>query len=226
MPKSESAHPDQVTRNPKNGKLERVFVNLEAVYGSNGVAEEEQSFEELRALHRGWMGRDWRRHTSPSRLRKPLSEASGNEERSQQHLGEDPALSQLAADLQEKAAIVDETSTLSVSFSQQDENSQPNLVGGKAGKGTKPKRLKVKEIKQEPKTSEFSLTSARIYMNSDRQAFRLSRNESNERNIHYQVAALRSFPAHLSFTLQTCCTLTFSLSFSQNKFRVPHQISP
>ena len=45
--------------NPRTGKVERVFVNLEAVYPNPNDPLEEYSFEELRARHRGWLDRDW-----------------------------------------------------------------------------------------------------------------------------------------------------------------------
>ena len=48
----------QQSTNPRTGKTERVFVNLQAVYPSGG--EDEMSFEELRASARGWLNQDWR----------------------------------------------------------------------------------------------------------------------------------------------------------------------
>ncbi|KAL9618866.1 MAG: hypothetical protein Q9160_006456 [Pyrenula sp. 1 TL-2023] len=152
-------------QNPKSGKLERVFVNLEAVYGANGVAEGEHSFEELRALHRGWLSRDWRKTKSPTRAtaRKPLVNVSGNGVRSPERPlspREDSEVSQLADDVKEKVVVsVDETSTLSLSESQQDENVPSASSGGSEEKGMKPKRMKVREIKQEPKTIKTNLGS-------------------------------------------------------------------
>ena len=52
------------TVNPRTGRRERVFVNLELVYPDpkpDGSVAEEFCFEELRARHRGWLGRDWKR---------------------------------------------------------------------------------------------------------------------------------------------------------------------
>jgi checkpoint serine/threonine-protein kinase len=49
----------QEIRNPKTGKIERVFVNLESVYPNPNDPNEEMSFEELRAQSRGWTSRDW-----------------------------------------------------------------------------------------------------------------------------------------------------------------------
>lgn len=45
--------------NPRTGKSEHVFVNLEAVYPNPEVSSSEMSFEELRALHRGWLYKGW-----------------------------------------------------------------------------------------------------------------------------------------------------------------------
>jgi checkpoint serine/threonine-protein kinase len=46
--------------NPKTGRLEVVFVDLEKVYPNHeDPMSEEYSFEELRAKHRGWMNHDW-----------------------------------------------------------------------------------------------------------------------------------------------------------------------
>lgn len=46
--------------NPKTGRLEVVFVDLEQVYPNrDDPMSEEYSFEELRAKHRGWLDHDW-----------------------------------------------------------------------------------------------------------------------------------------------------------------------
>lgn len=46
--------------NPKTGRLEVVFVDLEKVYPDHeNLMSEEYSFEELRAKHRGWLDYDW-----------------------------------------------------------------------------------------------------------------------------------------------------------------------
>lgn len=51
----------QQTLNPRTGKVERVFVNLEAVYpNAEDPMAAEFCFEELRARHRGWMDYDWK----------------------------------------------------------------------------------------------------------------------------------------------------------------------
>ena len=46
--------------NPRTGRLEVVFVDLEKVYPNHeDPMSEEYSFEELRAKNRGWMDYDW-----------------------------------------------------------------------------------------------------------------------------------------------------------------------
>ncbi|KAL8992662.1 MAG: hypothetical protein Q9188_007532, partial [Gyalolechia gomerana] len=49
----------QQTTNPRTGKIERVFVDLEAVYLNPHDPTQEFSFEELRARSRGWSDRNW-----------------------------------------------------------------------------------------------------------------------------------------------------------------------
>ncbi|KAL8952330.1 MAG: hypothetical protein Q9222_001741 [Ikaeria aurantiellina] len=49
----------QQSVNPRTGKIERVFANLEAVYPNPQDPTEEYSFEELRARSRGWIDRNW-----------------------------------------------------------------------------------------------------------------------------------------------------------------------
>jgi len=53
-------HPLRGAINPKTGRLEVVYVDLEQVYpNTNDPTAAENSFEELRARHRGWLDYDW-----------------------------------------------------------------------------------------------------------------------------------------------------------------------
>lgn len=58
--------------NPRTGRRERVFVDLESVYPDCRNPEYEVSFEELRAIKRGWMSKIWRPEKGP------LQTISGN----------------------------------------------------------------------------------------------------------------------------------------------------
>lgn len=48
-----------MTKNPANGKKERVFVDLQAVYPSPEEPGTELSFEEVWAANRGWLDQTW-----------------------------------------------------------------------------------------------------------------------------------------------------------------------
>lgn len=58
----------QRTTNPKTGRVEQVFVLLEAIYPQGPDSSVEYCFEELRARHRGWLNRDWRVGKKPKTL--------------------------------------------------------------------------------------------------------------------------------------------------------------
>lgn len=58
---SNSRHSQQCVLNDRTGRLECVFVNLEAVYPEAGNLSAEFCFEELRAKHRGLLNNDWRK---------------------------------------------------------------------------------------------------------------------------------------------------------------------
>src|SRR5690349_5414256 len=66
-------HNGRETVNPRTGKVERVFVNLEAIYPDRLNPSHEISLEELRAASRGWMDKDWSKQR-----KKALKEISGN----------------------------------------------------------------------------------------------------------------------------------------------------
>jgi len=53
-----------VTVNPKNGRREHVFVNLETLYPTPNVNGTELCFEELMAGHRGWLKKGWKPEVS------------------------------------------------------------------------------------------------------------------------------------------------------------------
>lgn len=71
-PKQIPEHHVREAVNPRTGRRERVFVDLEAVYPDYRNPANEMSFEELRAIQRGWMGKDWRTQKAP------LQQISGN----------------------------------------------------------------------------------------------------------------------------------------------------
>jgi len=64
----------QCVRNPKTGRLECVFVNLEAVYPQSARSSE-YSFEELRARHRGWTNKTWPREERAPKQNLPTTQS-------------------------------------------------------------------------------------------------------------------------------------------------------
>ncbi|KAI9048335.1 hypothetical protein LZ554_008128 [Drepanopeziza brunnea f. sp. 'monogermtubi'] len=62
----------QVTVNPK-GRMERVHVNLEAIYPTPDEIGSELSLEELRAISRGWLSKVWEPENAPTRTLKTPS---------------------------------------------------------------------------------------------------------------------------------------------------------
>ncbi|KAJ5935197.1 hypothetical protein N7466_004744 [Penicillium verhagenii] len=72
VPKQIPEHHVREAVNPRTGRRERVFVDLEAVYPDRQNPAHEISFEELRAMKRGWTNKNWRAH------KEPLQQISGN----------------------------------------------------------------------------------------------------------------------------------------------------
>jgi checkpoint serine/threonine-protein kinase len=129
--------------NSKTGRAECVFVNLEAVYPNPAEPSEEMSFDELRAVHRGWADKNWRKES-----RRSLQKISENVQRSPPSLT-DAAIDKLAKDLEMKASIVDTES------SQLSSPTAGSQSPGQEVKPTKQKRMKIREVKQETQTSEL-----------------------------------------------------------------------
>lgn len=136
--------------NSKTGKPERVFVNLEAVYPNSANPAEEMSFDELRAIHRGWADKDWRKQSM-----KTLEAISRNVQRSPPSLS-NAAIDSLSRDLEKKATIDENI------ISQQSTPTSGSQNQSQEMKPSKQKRMKIREIKQETQTSKPHLTFHRL----------------------------------------------------------------
>ncbi|KAE8350022.1 Mad3/BUB1 homology region 1-domain-containing protein [Aspergillus coremiiformis] len=126
--------------NPRTGRRERVFVDLGAVYPDDRDPSIEVSFEELRAIRRGWMDKQWRPH------KEPLRQISGNEN----SVGIDPARV-LPQEFDEKLTFRD----TDLPAQQQTGDSDAHHEG-KAGKSRK---LKLREVKGETQTVKMKFDS-------------------------------------------------------------------
>uniref|UniRef100_L2FCW3 Checkpoint protein kinase n=1 Tax=Colletotrichum fructicola (strain Nara gc5) TaxID=1213859 RepID=L2FCW3_COLFN len=84
---------NQIVVNPVSGKKERIFINLEAVYPTPEEPGSELAFEEIWAMNRGWLGRNWDE--------EPLDESAIPEMMS----AETSAVDNLGHTMQEKLAV-------------------------------------------------------------------------------------------------------------------------
>jgi checkpoint serine/threonine-protein kinase len=128
--------------NSKTGKPERVFVKLEAVYSNPTDPTEEMSFDELRAIHRGWADKNWKEESM-----RTLRAISGNAQRSPPSLST-AAIDKLSKDLDKKATIDENES------SQQSTPANDSQSLSQEGRPAKQKRMKIREVKQETQTGE------------------------------------------------------------------------
>ncbi|KAE8150963.1 checkpoint protein kinase [Aspergillus avenaceus] len=119
--------------NPRTGRRERVFVNLDAVYPDYKNPSVEVSFEELRALSRGWMDKKWRPH------KEPLRQISGNENHVERGLPEQ---------FDEKLTMKDA-----------DVSAQQQADAPTKDKSSKSQKLKVREVKGETQTVKMKFDS-------------------------------------------------------------------
>ena len=108
---------------------------MEAVYPDFPDETVEYSFEELRALRRGWLNKAW----TPAQ--SPLRSISGNSQKRGKPL--DVTLS----DIENLTHEFKDTSLINTSTQ--------SIVGMPGSKPTKARRMKIREVKQETQTGKF-----------------------------------------------------------------------
>ncbi|PWY78248.1 hypothetical protein BO70DRAFT_317027 [Aspergillus heteromorphus CBS 117.55] len=131
--------------NPRTGRRERVFVNLDAVYPDYKDPNNEVSFEELRAINRGWMDKDWRAH------KKPLKQISGNAT-SADLPSENPLEHGLENDLPAQF-------NRKLTVKDTDNRDAERAHASQEGKSGKSRKLKVREVKGETQTIKMKFDS-------------------------------------------------------------------
>ncbi|KAI9812049.1 MAG: hypothetical protein M1827_004942 [Pycnora praestabilis] len=143
-PSANTLHQQEVVI-PRTGKAERVFVNLEAVYPNPADPSEEMSFDELRAIHRGWLNKDWSRE---SQIHIQPEEKITEEERSfDETEPEDFVDAVITIKEQDNITIEEKIEVYKEAAAVKE--------GSREGRSSKPKKLKVMEIKDEPQTSRY-----------------------------------------------------------------------
>ena len=134
--------------NPRTGKVERVFVNLEAVYPNPNDSNEEYSFEELRAKHRGWLDRSWLRKTvqkQPKELNKQYEECFDDVPLAQGVDAEEDDI--LALNIRERLSIADEGTDQGQSEMATEDD------GSRDDRSTRPRKKRIMEVRAEAQTS-------------------------------------------------------------------------
>ncbi|MCJ1405056.1 hypothetical protein MMC11_008282 [Xylographa trunciseda] len=140
--------------NPRTGKLERVFVNLEAVYPNPNDPNEEYSFEELRAKNRGWLDKSWTRKT----VQKDTQVLNEQDEESLDNVpfAEDVETQEdaiLALSVREQLNIAEGGS----------DQGQPEITvvedGDRDDRSTRPRKKRIMEVRAEAQTIKTNLES-------------------------------------------------------------------
>lgn len=141
---SNCANQQQVV-NPKTGKVERVFVNLEAVYPNLNDPNEEMSFEELRAAFRGWMGKDWAAEREQRRVMESQAQAQAQEK----------TLEDAEVEYALDTAIAEQLQHDLVINSNEEIRSEAVITKGcsREGRTGRPRKMRTMEVKGETQTS-------------------------------------------------------------------------
>lgn len=137
--------------NPKTGKIDRVFVNLEAVYPNRANPNEEYSFEELRAKSRGWLDMQWAKVHEEEVIDDTGSSAE------QHPLHEIPEFE--TGELVDVAVNQSKNKGLSI-FKDENEHTPREIANAREdsreGKNGRLKKMKVMEVKGETQTSKHT----------------------------------------------------------------------
>ena len=139
------ADQQQVT-NARTGKVERVFVDLQAVYPNDDDPHEEMSFEELRAQSRGWLGMDWRAEYTKNSSRESVA----NEDLQQ---ASSPAPDQRIIEKNLDHLTARDNAKPERFASGYDLHDESRARETKVGR---PKKMKIMEVKGETQTSKLS----------------------------------------------------------------------
>jgi len=134
--------------NAKTGKVERVFVNLEAIYPNENKPNEEMSFEELKAKSRGWLSRDWaeeRRQRIAARHQILLVE---EEPRAIPKMEESSEVVEYLQSQQDTQPATDTQDSLGTTLEK-----TIAVDIGREGRSGRPRKTKLREVKGETQTS-------------------------------------------------------------------------
>lgn len=141
----------QQTTNPRTGKVERVFVDLQAIYPTD--SSDEMSFEELRAAARGWLTREWSNDNQRYPSKDEALTSSVHTEASCNFVRENNFNDRQSHSLSSPEILEKSDNIISESTTGLDLGHTVALDLGRENKGSRTKRTIVKEIRGETQTS-------------------------------------------------------------------------
>ena len=138
--------------NSKTGRIERVFVDLQAVYPDEQASCEERSFEELRAKSRGWLDQDWsKKRKQPSVQQGPYMQDTQEHDQSSK-----VTISNVINVVDEKLLQPTKHLGSEIRSSPSTTSEITNLVNvGRESKNGRQRKTKIREVKGETQTSIF-----------------------------------------------------------------------
>ena len=135
----------QQTVNARTGRIERVFVNLEAVYPNHEDTTQEFSFEELRAQHRGWLDVQWIAEKRPETTSNQAEDT---------YQGQTEEADIASAQIEELCEDNTSQTTLEV----------PSIKeGSRESRNSRPRKIRVLEVKAETQTSKCGGTTICVW---------------------------------------------------------------
>lgn len=151
----------QIIVNPNNGKRERIFVNLEAVYPTPEEPGTELSFEELWAASRGWLDAQW---DDDSEMEDTYDSMPHDE-------NEPPVVQQITHKVEKLAIMRDDSQENQAPRPKVEklmifDDSQENQAPQQQSKASKPRRKKGMEV-NETQISTFSHTKTYTALTSE-----------------------------------------------------------
>lgn len=143
--------------NPKTGRTEHVFVNLEMVYpDASDPAAAEFCFEELRARHRGWLEHDWAaiRREEEARKQQVIEEAEAAERaKLEAKVRSKGAAAVLSQELQ-KLALNDENDENAPPSQEEIEKARLAKQRRREERANRTRKIRVMEVRGETQTGE------------------------------------------------------------------------
>ncbi|CAJ2501994.1 Uu.00g048470.m01.CDS01 [Anthostomella pinea] len=140
----------QVIINPASGKMERIFVNLEAVYPTPEEPGTELSFEELWAADRGWLDACWDEESLIEEQRAPTDENCPEVDLLSQRVAQKLVVHQDVVMLDENGALKEQSKPTKSKKKKLMEVNETQIIKAKLDSPSGPKTKKKRNATSEP----------------------------------------------------------------------------